>query len=151
MKPEIGGYKMRSLVLVLLFLLPVPSAFAQEKEKWQRMITLDDSAVDMNVSTVVFSTGGTERVQFRFSRMKAEPVPGMPESKYKSFIETVEFNCYERLYRVYEITYFDGKGKAIRTDEKDASAKWKPERGRGFIERLYDQTCQFIQEKRRNP
>jgi hypothetical protein len=142
---------MRRISLILFLLLAVPFASAQEKEKWQRIITLDESTVDMNVSTVVFSTGGIGRVQFRFSLTKAEVVPEMPGVKYKSFIETVEFKCAENRYRLYEITWLDRKGKIIRTDEKDASAKWKSEGGKSFIDRLYTPACQFIQEKRRNP
>jgi hypothetical protein len=141
----------RSLIVVLFFILSAPFVIAQEPEKWQRLITLDNSFVDMNVSTVVFSTGGIGRVQFRFSVTKSEPVPGMPEAKYKSFMETIEYKCNENLYRVFEITYFDGKGKTIRTDEKDASAKWKPTGGKSFIDRLTSPACRLIQEKRQNP
>jgi hypothetical protein len=142
---------MRPIYFLLFFLFPAPFAFAQEQEKWQRLLTLEDSVVDMNVSTVVFSTEGIGRVKFRFTLSKAEPVREMPGLNYKSFIETIEFKCEEGLYRLYDITLFDKKGEAIRTDEKDASAKWKPAKGKGFMSKLYSPACQFIREKRRNP
>jgi hypothetical protein len=148
---EIGDSIMRSLVLLLFFLLPAPFAFAQEPEKWQRLMTLEDSSVDINVSTVVFNTKGSARVQFRFLLSKAQSVPEMPGAKYKSFIETIEFHCDQSLYRLYEITYFDDKGNAIRTDEKDVSAKWKPLDGKGFIDKLYGPACQLIYDKKKNP
>jgi hypothetical protein len=142
---------MRIIGLVFFFLLSAPSVFAQEKDKWQRITTLDGSVIEMNVSTVVFSTGGIGRVKFRFSFSKPEPVSGMPGVKYQSFIETIEFKCSESQYRLYEVTLFNSKGDPIRTDEKDSSAKWKDMKTGKLMHRLSTSACQFIAEKRRNP
>src|SRR5688572_26634266 len=108
---------MRMISLVFVFLISTPFAIAQEQEKWQRITTLEDSVIEMNISTVVFSTGGIGRVKFRFSLSKPEPVREMPGVKYQSFIETVEFKCDERQYRLYDVTLLNRKGDPIRTDE----------------------------------
>ena len=142
---------MRIIGLVLFLLLPMSSTFAQEKDKWQRITTLDGSVIEMNVSTVVFSTGGIGRVKFRFSFSKPEPVREMPGVKYQSFIETIEFKCGESQYRLFDVTLFNSKGDPIRTDEKDPSAKWQVKKPSGLMDRLYTSACQFIAEKRRNP
>jgi hypothetical protein len=142
---------MRFVCLILFFLLPAPSAFAQEKEQWQRLLTLEDTFVEMNISTVVFSTGGIGRVKFRYTLAKAEPVPEMPGLTYKTFIETVEFKCDESLYRLYDRTFFDSKGKILHLDEKEASAKWKPTDEKGFRRKFMGAGCNLIQAKRQNP
>ncbi len=142
---------MRVIGLIFFFLFPMPSAFAQEKDKWQRITTLEDSVIEMNISTVVFSTGGIGRVKFRFSFSKPQPVREMPGVKYQSFIESIEFKCNERLYRLYDVTLFNSKGDLIRSDEKDPSAKWKDMTSGSLMNRLFTPGCRFIDEKRRNP
>jgi hypothetical protein len=142
---------MRLVCLILFFFLSAPFAFAQEKEQWQRLLTLEDTTVEMNVSTVVFSTGGIGRVKFRYTLAKAQAVPEMPGLAYKSFIETVEFKCDENLYRLYDRTFIDSQGKALRIDEREASAKWKPTDEKGFRRKLVGTGCNLIQAKRQNP
>jgi hypothetical protein len=124
---------------------------AQGKDKWRRIYTYDDSTIEMNMSRVTFGLGDDGRVIFRTVWSKPGVLKEMPGAQYKSRHETIEFRCSERRYRVIESTFFDPKGKPIKTVELDPSTKWEFVKRGGMMERLFGPACGLIDEKRRNP
>src|SRR5204863_257343 len=95
-------FAMRIFIAILLLLLLLPITNAQEKEKWKRVITFDESVVDLNVSQVSFGEGDIARVKFRTTFSKLVPIRG--GGNYKVLIEEMDFRCQERLYRLAEET-----------------------------------------------
>jgi hypothetical protein len=141
--------RIRILIHVLLpLLLLVALVPAQEKDKWERVYTLEDATIAMNSTAVEVAEGGLGRVRFRWNFSKPQSLDD--SSKYKTRIETVEFNCDRRRYRLVAYTLLDSKGKAVFTKELEESEReWKSVKAGGMMERLFGPACRLIQEKRR--
>ena len=138
-------------IIVLFSLVLFSSASAQEKEKWQRLYTFDTSVIDIDAANVVFTTKATGRVRFRISLSKSATVAGEPSVTYKRVIQTMEYNCDEGLYRIFEISRFDGKGEVVHVEKIGDNGEWKPAHSASLMERFYEAACRVIGEKRRNP
>jgi hypothetical protein len=134
------------LLLQLLLTGPAPS---QEKEKWERVYTLEDATIAMNATKVEFGAGGAASVQFRWNFARAQPVDDAPEAKYKTRVEVIEFNCARRRYRLTAFKLLDAKGKPLFSKELEpAEREWKFVKPGGMMERLYAPACKLIEEKR---
>jgi hypothetical protein len=141
---------MRFLVcaLLLLLLLPAPTA-TQEKEKWERVYTLEDATIAMNSTKVEFVEGGTARVQFRWNYSRPQSADSSSDLKYKTRVEAVEFNCARRRYRLTAFTLLDAKGKQVFSKELEpGELEWKFVKPGGMMERLLGPACKLIEEKR---
>jgi hypothetical protein len=140
----------------------VLSAAQEKKGTWQRVYTGEDSIIEINVSKVTFVeynasrnvtfSYNTGRVGFRTIYSKPEALKEKPGVKYKSRLETIDFNCAANTarYRLYEATLLDEKGKVIKTFAWDPSAEWKEIKRGGVMEKLSGAACALIDEKRRN-
>ena len=134
----------------ILFLLPLLLYSPQEKSKWQRLYTYEDSTVEVDAANIIFSTDFTGRVRFRFAFSKSQPLAGKRIS-YKTVVETIEFKCEERLYRVVDVKRYDNKGTLVESDAPTPSADWEDVKARSMMEKFFQPACQVIYEKRRNP
>jgi hypothetical protein len=140
---------MRILVYALIFLLLPYWTAPQDKEKWERVYTLEEATIAMNSTKVELREGGLGRIQFRWNFSKPQPVEDGSEAKYKTRVETVEFNCSRRRYRLIAYTLLDSKGNAILTKELEAwQLEWKYVKAGGMMERLLGPACRLIEEKR---
>jgi hypothetical protein len=164
------------VLLCALFLLPSVLFAAQgEKPKWQRVYTGEDSIIEIDTSKVTFveySTARkvtfnykTGRVAFRTILSKPEAMNEDPAVKYKTRLETIEFQCNETSkvelrrypplsigrYRHYETTLQDDKGKVVKTYGRGASEEWKEVKFGSMMAKLAGSACDLIDEKRRNP
>jgi hypothetical protein len=154
---------MRVLPCALLLMSSVLSAAQEKKEKWQRVYTGEDSIIEIDISKVTFVEYNVSRkvtfaysagrVGFRTIYSKPEALKEKPGVKYKSRLETIEFNCAANAarYRLYEATLLDEKGKVIKTFGWDPSAEWKETTHGGMMDKLSGAACTLIDEKRRNP
>lgn len=134
----------------ILFLLPLLFYSPQEKDKWQRLYTYEDSTVEVDAANIVFSSDFTGRVRFRFAFSKSQSLAGK-QVGYKSVIETIEFKCPERLYRIVDVKRFDKKGALLDSDDPKPSAEWEAVKTRGMMDNFLQPGCDVIYEKRRNP
>jgi hypothetical protein len=143
---------MKALICALLLALPA-SATAQEKgkEKWQRVYTYDDGFIEMDTSKVTFGSAKIGRVRFRTVFSKPEALKGAPGVKYKSRLETIEFKCAEKSYRIYEVTLLNPQGKPVQSYEREVTEEWKAVKFGSMMEKLFAPACNLIEEKRRNP
>src|SRR4029077_9041318 len=87
---------------------------------------------------------------FRWTFDKPEALSGKPEPKYQSRLEVMEFNCSQRRYRPYDLTFFDTAGKVIRHEEMNPSAEWRAVTFGSVMEKLFTPACELI-EKRAHP
>ena len=143
---------MRIFLASIFLLLNLTSLPAQEKEKWERVYTLDDATIAMNTTTVTFDEDGLGSVRFRWNWSRPQPVGDASGAKYKSRVESIEFDCAKRRYRLREFTLFDDKSKPILSREVDEQPlEWKFLKPGGMMERLYGPACRLIEEKRDNP
>ncbi|HKS29278.1 MAG TPA: surface-adhesin E family protein [Pyrinomonadaceae bacterium] len=133
-----------------LFLLSC-SSIAQEKERWERVYTLEDATIAMNSTRVELTEGALGRVQFRWNFSKPQPVGDASDTKYKTRVETVEFNCSRRRYRLTAYTLLDSRGKSISSKELEPEElEWKFVKPGGMMERLLGPACRLIEEKRQS-
>ena len=139
------------LIACILFLLPLTTYITQEPDEWQRIYTLEDSTVDVSNSNIVFGTDFTGRIRFRITLSKPEPVSKNATVKYKTVIETIEFNCTERLYRIFDVKRFDSKGNIIDSTETQRSMEWKDIKPRSMMDKFFTPGCEAIYKKKRNP
>lgn len=139
--------RIRILACLLSLLVPILALAQAEKEKWERVYTLEDATIAMNVTKVEFSEAGMGRVQFRWNYSELQQQDN--SSKYKTRVETVEFNCARRRYRLTAFTLLDSKGKTVFTKELEESEReWKFVKAGGMMERLLGPACKLIEEKR---
>lgn len=141
---------MRTLICSFLLLLLPASISPQEKEKWERVYTLEDATIAMNTTKVEFVGSDIGRVQFRWNYSRPQSVDTSTETKYKTRVETVEFNCARRRYRLTAFTLLDSKGKAVFSKELEPNElEWKFVKPGGMMERLLGPACELIMEKRK--
>jgi hypothetical protein len=148
-------------ILPCALLIPAVLFAAQDqKEKWERVYTGEDSIIEINLSKVAFvgySTSkevtfayNTGRVGFRTIYSKPEALKETPGVKYKTRLETIEFNCAANRYRLHEATLLDEKGKIAKVFAWDPSAEWKEIKHGGMMDKLSVAACKLIDEKRRS-
>jgi hypothetical protein len=152
----------------------VLSAAQEKKGTWQRVYTGEDSIIEINVSKVTFVEYNASRkvtfaysagrVGFRTIYSKPEALKETPGVKYKSRLETIEFQCPKKdpgvmkkvppdtsRYRLYEAILLDAKGKVLKTYPRNPAEDWRDVRFGSMIEKLSVPACKLIDEKRRNP
>lgn len=140
---------MRVMTCAFLSFMFLSFTAFQEKDRWQRIYSFDDAAVDLNTSSVIFGADYTGRVQFRISLSKPEPAQGNKSVKYKSVIQTIEFRCPDRLYRVIEVKRFDSKGNQVDTDEAKPAEEWSAVKSGSMMSKLLTHGCELIYEKKK--
>jgi hypothetical protein len=138
---------MRILILPLLLLLSISP---QEKDKWERVYTLEDATIALNSAKVEFGEDGMGRVQFRWNYSKLQSLDNSSEARYKTRVEKVAFNCDRRRYRLISYTLLDEKGKTVFAKELEpVEMEWKFVKPGGMMERLLGPACKIIEEKKR--
>jgi|SRR5581483_341534 len=141
---------MRSLLVVGLIFSFLFVCIAQEKSKWKRLITYDDSALDLNLTKVTLGEGDSGKVEFRTTLNKPAPLRGVAGASYKSLDEDMEFRCADRAYRLMQVTYYDSKGKVVSSEESKPPVEWKSA-GSSTMMKLLTPACALIREKRQSP
>jgi hypothetical protein len=147
-----------ALLLPTLALL-VPQ---QTSEKWQRVYTGEDSIVEMEVSRVVFAqyavskkvtfaSNDVARVSFRTKLARPAQVTKESATTYKTRVETIEFNCRARRYRLFKANLFDANGTMVKKYEQNPDEEWHDIKFGSMMARFSDPACKLIDEKRRNP
>ncbi|HKZ79295.1 MAG TPA: surface-adhesin E family protein [Pyrinomonadaceae bacterium] len=137
---------MRIVILTYIFVLSGPSLLAQQSPVWDRVYTFDDSMIEMNTSDLVIG-GNIARATFRWTFDQPEILSGQPQQRYKSRNEVFEFNCIDKRYRPYEISFVDAAGKLIRTEEGNPPAKWLAVDPGSMIDKLFTPACQLFNER----
>jgi len=126
----------------LLLLLPLTSIFAQKVPEWQRTYTFEESFIDMNTNVVL--GGDIGRVTFRSVFDHPEPLSPTSNLRYKSRLETVEFRCVDKLFRMYEVTFLDSSGKTIHSEMMKSPYEWHRLKSEGPMATMLAQACQLI-------
>jgi hypothetical protein len=142
---------MKVVILTSLFLLVSISLFAQETSVWERVYTFDDSMIEMNTGLLTYGGKNIARVRFRWTFDQLENLNVDARLKYKSQLEVIEFNCTDKRYRPYEITYFDGQGNSLRKDEMNPPVEWRTVGYSSMGDKLFAAGCELIERKTRPP
>ncbi|HUS10235.1 MAG TPA: surface-adhesin E family protein [Pyrinomonadaceae bacterium] len=141
---------MRLMFLPFLLLFSSTSLVAQQLPEWYRVYTFDESIIEMNTSLVTFISKDVTRVRFRWTFDHPETLSGEPQSKYKSRLEVMEFNCSLQRYRPYHLTYFDSAGNLVHLEENQLG-EWSTVTSGSMIQKLFAPACELIKQKTRSP
>lgn len=139
------------VLIGIILMLSTLAGTQEEKKKWRRVFTGDDSIIEMNLTQVTFGDKKVGRVRFRTIFVKAQRLKEIPTVEYKSRSETIEFKCIERQYRIYATSLIDLKGEPIESYEVNVSEAWKSLKPGGMMEKLFRPACKLIEDRRRNP
>lgn len=131
-------YLTRLLVSSGFLLIISISTPGQQRERWQRVYTGEDSVIEIDVSSLGFEPGYMLRANFRTILSKAEGLDHKGTTKYKSRIETVLFKPHERRYRFEGISWIDSKGNRVHQFSATPSVEWKAWKQGGMMERMFE-------------
>lgn len=99
----------------------------------------------MNTSLVTLVSQDVSRVRFRWTLDQPELLPGVAESKYKSRLEVMEFNCSLNQYRPYHLTFYNEHGDIVRIE--DSPGEWRAVTLGSMMEKLFLPGCELIKKK----
>ncbi len=102
----------------LLDLLP------ERPKEWRRVITADAN-IDVSVSSLILEPNDIFRAKFRTSLSKSEEAFEKPGVKYKTRLETVQFDSRNQMYRVVETVLLDSSDKTVFSSGPVMTARWR--------------------------
>src|SRR5688500_8592871 len=104
--------KIWKLTLVVLALTTTTIAQEQQPD-WKRVETGQYSTVDVDALSVVFGADGVVSAKYRTTLAKSESLAGDPSVKYKSRLDTIEFERGGGKYRYADSTLLNTDGKSV--------------------------------------
>jgi Surface-adhesin protein E len=141
---------MRLLLFITVLALNPIALSGQSLPEWSRVYTFDESTIEMNTTLLTPISKDVTRVRFRWTFDQPQSLGGLPEIRYKSELEVMEFNCSLNRYRPYHFTFFDSSGNIVRI--QDSPGEWRTIAPGSMIEKLFASGCDLIKEKTRpNP
>ena len=133
---------MRLTIFVLVLLLSTIAANAQALPEWYRVYTLDESTIEMNTAVVTSISKDVSRVRFRWTFNEPQ---SSGDVQYQSQLEVIEFNCEQKTYRPYHVTFLDSFGNIVRINE--SPGEWQHVSKGMMSERLFIPGCALIEKK----
>jgi hypothetical protein len=142
---------MKVTLLFVILLLAQMAVISQTLPEWFRVYTLEDSIVELNTNYVMFSNRKIERVRFRWTYQEPQTLDKDSELKYLSILQEIQVDCQNRIFRIYDLQWFDEKGKLIVRDHKKETDKWMAVKFSVIMGKLFPQACKLIDLRRREP
>lgn len=122
------------IFLILLLVFCIAKTLAQDDNNtWQRVITGSGFNIDVSVQSLRLEANRNFAAKFKTTLSKSEPIEGKSGPKFKTRLETIEFDANSRKYRIRETDFLDSNGKLIISSSSD---EWKQIRG-GTANTLY--------------
>jgi hypothetical protein len=142
---------MKIIFLFVILLLAQTAVISQTLPEWFRVYTLEDSIVELNTNYVMFSNRKVERVRFRWTYQELQTLDKDSKLKYQSILQEIQVDCQNRIFRIYDLQWFDEKGKLIARRHKKESDKWMAVKFSIIMGKLFPQACKLIDLRRREP
>ena len=127
------------------------TAKSQPLPEWFRVYTYDDSIIELNTNYVMFSNRKIERVRFRWSFQTPQLLNGKSDIKYQSIVQEVQFDCQNKMYRLYIVQWFDAEGNVVATENKKEPEELREIQFGSTMDKLYPQACRLIALRKREP
>ena len=126
-----------ALIASLLCCFPLSIGAQQERARWQRVYTGEDSVIEINRSSLHFEPEHVVRATYRTALSKPESLPEKSGTKYKKRIETIAFTAAGRRYRFEEVRWLDAKDNIVHSYQAAATADWKVFKNGGIMDRMF--------------
>lgn len=121
----------RFVLVTVVFLISGLSGFAQNNvDPWLRVITDEESVIDVNRSSLVLEPNRVIRAEFRTQLSKPEVVPGKLGVKYQTRLDSIQFSLTDNRYRIAKSNLLDASGKTVMLYSTTDANKWKSRGGR---------------------
>lgn len=126
-----------ALIASLLCCSPLQLGAQQEKARWQRVYTGDDSVIELNALSITFEPERIVRATYRTVLTKPERLPEKSGTTYKSRLETIAFSAAGHRYRFEEVSWLDSSGKLVNSYQAPSNADWRVFRAGGIMDRMF--------------
>ena len=110
------------------------------QSRWQRIISGEGFVMEVDSTSLILEPNGILSARFRTVLSKAESLPNDAKIKYKTRIETIEFDSGK--YRVIKSELFDSDDVTVAKSEPGARATWRRSVG-ATASRLFAVTAQL--------
>ena len=137
---------MKAFLLTFLLLLSSTSVVGQRPPEWYRVYTFDESFIEMNTSNVILG-GDIGRVTFRWVFNQPEQLSHSSGLRYQRRLETIEFKCADKQYRMFEVVFLNSFGKAIRSEMMKPPYAWHALRSDVVMRTIFGPACELIEAK----
>ena len=115
--------------MVVVALLVLTGLGQNNADQWLRVLTGEDSVIDVNRLSLVLEPKQVITAQFRTRLLKSEPIPGNSGLKYESRIDFFEFDIKDQLYRISKSDLIGSSGKVVLSNTSSDPGSWKQLRG----------------------
>jgi hypothetical protein len=126
-----------ALIASLLCCSPLQLGAQQEKARWQRVYTGDDSVIELNALSITFEPERIVRATYRTVLTKPERLPEKSGTTYKSRLETIAFSAAGHRYRFEEVSWLDSSGKLVNSYQAPSNADWRVFKAGGIMDRMF--------------
>src|SRR5262245_48926173 len=122
------GFKIVRLGLVIVILTVLGNTDYSQKnsDKWLRVVTGEESVMDLDKFSLVLEPNQLLHADFRTTLLKEEPIPEIPNARYLTRVDTIQFSVKDEEYRILKSTLFDSSGKAVLSSQPRNATSWKP-------------------------
>ncbi len=143
---------MRLLIKLVLFVCFFSiSVFCQDLPEWNRVLTLDESFVELETDYVMFSTRKIERVRFRWTYQNPQKFDEKSSASYQKISQEIQFDCNSEKSRTYDMQWFDSEGNLVSQETKKASGEWQNIKPGSTMGKLFSEACKLIALRKREP
>lgn len=112
------------------FVLCVLTVVSQkETETWLRVVTEEDFVIDVNRTSLKFEPNRIISIKIRTNFLQEESLSENPKLKYRTQLDSIQFNLKDRQYRIFESTFLDSSGQPVVSRSSRDSNTWKSFRG----------------------
>src|SRR5262249_15309662 len=104
----------RFALAVAILGLFVATAYSQKSsDKWLRVITGEDSVIDVDKSSLVLEPRQLIHADFRTTLLAEESIPEKPDVKYLTRLDSIQFNIRDGEYKILKSTLMDSAGNIL--------------------------------------
>src|SRR4030095_10001057 len=119
-----------SILFCLVGLLAVTSISQDNADRWLRVLTDEDSTIEVNRFSLVLEPDQVIRADFRTTFATPMLLKGTQGGSYQSRLDSIQFRLNDKRYRVRESKFVDSSGHVLSSSSKGASDEWKSAWGR---------------------
>ena len=124
----LGG---KPAILAFLTGLSALTGLSQDHaDRWVRVITDEDSTIEVNRFSLLLEPDQIIRADFRTTFTNPVLLLGEPGRSYHTRLDSIQFRLYDKRYRIRETKFVDNDGRVLSSRSTDGPNVWKSAWGR---------------------
>jgi len=117
--------KLSVFATLLIAFFGLDSQAQKATEQWLRVITGEDSIIEVDRTSLILEPNDTIRASFKTSSIAQESVPGRPDLHFQTRIDQIQFDLKNNRYRVANSTFLNAKSEKIFASSPNGETDWK--------------------------